>query len=197
MAEDLRSGFPSAAALRVRLLELVRARYVEVVANHQGRRIYALGPKGKQYLGIRSNWRTRPQEALRQVMWRRCHAQLVAEGYQRTGPWHGGLVLYRQDYDRALAVQVFVRGPSARHLRALLKRHRAALMRDGAVLCAFASKAWLLRTATMSDMNGVLRVRIPPAEPLFSWRLVARISHGFFRLRRAFRPTRTPFEATN
>lgn len=137
LAEDLRCWFPSSAAARVRLVQLVRARYIEVVGHYRGHRIFALGPRGKRYLGIRSNWRTRSQEALRQVMWRRCHAQLVAEGYRWIGPWHGGLVLYRGTSGPALAVQVLGARPSTRHIRTLLKQHRQALIREGAVLCVF------------------------------------------------------------
>jgi hypothetical protein len=138
LAEDLRRWFPSAAALRMRLLRLVQAGYVEVT-HHEGRRIYALGPKGRQHLGIRSNWRTRPQEALRQVLWRRCNARLVAEGYRRVGPWHGGLVLYRKDPRTALAVQVFATRPSTRHVHKLTKETCPGLIREGAMLCLFGS----------------------------------------------------------
>ncbi len=137
LAEDLRRWFPSSSALRMRLLQLGRDGYVEVVAHHAGQRIFGLGPGGKRHLGIRSNWRTRPQEALRQMVWRRCHAELTAEGYHRTGPWHGRLMLYRKTSGPALAVQVFVTGPSTRHLRVLLRQHRLALIHEGAVLCVF------------------------------------------------------------
>jgi hypothetical protein len=137
LAEDLRTWFPSAAALRVRLLRLVRAGYIEVVGHDKGRRVYALGPGGKRHLGINSNWRTRPQEALRQVLWRRCHAHLVAEGYQRAGTWYRGLVFYRHSSHPALAVQVLAARPSTRHIRTLLKQHRQALIREGTVLCVF------------------------------------------------------------
>lgn len=137
LAEDLGCWFPSSAAVRMRLLQLGRAGYIEAVGYQGGQRIFGLGPRGKRYLGIRSNWRTRPQEALRQLVWRRCHARLVAEGYKRIGPWHGGLTLYRKSSGPALAVQVFVTGPSTRHLRALLRQHRLALLREGAILCVF------------------------------------------------------------
>jgi hypothetical protein len=137
LAEDLRQWFPSSSALRMRLVQLVRARYVEVVGHHHGHRIFALGPGGKRYLGIHSNWRTRPQEAVRQAVWRQCHAQLVAEGYRRMGPWHGGLVLYRKPSSPALAVQVFDTRPSARHVRKLLRQILPELIREGAVLCLF------------------------------------------------------------
>lgn len=141
LADDLRAWFPSSAAVRVRLLGLVRSGYIEVVGRHGGQRIFALGPRGKRHLGIRSSWRTRPQEAFRQVIWRRCHARLVAEGYYRAGPWRGGLVLYRGTTGPALAVQVFATGPSTRHLRALFKKIRPALIRDGALLCVFSAEA--------------------------------------------------------
>ena len=145
LAEDLRAWFPSSAALRVRLLGLVRSGYIGVVGHHEGRRIYGLGPRGKRHLGIRSNWRTRPQEAFRQVIWRRCHARLVAEGYYRAGPWRGGLVLYRGASSPSLAVQVFPTGPSVRHLREIFRRHRSALLRDGAVLCVFSPGTLVLQ----------------------------------------------------
>ncbi len=137
LAEDLSPWFPSSAALRMRLVQLARAAYIEVVGHHRGHRIFALGPGGKCYLGIRSNWRTRPQEALRQVEWRRCHTQLLDEGYHRIGSWHCGLVLYRKASGPPVAVQVFTAGPSARHIRALFRRHRLALVREGVVLCVF------------------------------------------------------------
>ena len=137
LAEDLRRWFPSSAAARVRLLQLVRAGCIEVVGHHHGRRLFALGPAGKRCFGIHSNWRTRPQEAFRQVIWRRCHAQLVVEGYRRVATWHGGLTLYRKSSGQTLVVQVFATGPSARHLRGLLRQYRPSLVREGAVLCVF------------------------------------------------------------
>jgi len=148
LAEDLRRWFPSSSALRMRLLQLVRAGHVEVVGRHGGQRIFALGPRGKRYLGVRSNWRTRPQEALRQVVWRRCHAQLLGEGYRRVGSWHGGLVLYWKAPGPALAVQVFTAGPSARHIRELSRQHRLALVREGVVLRVFGPQTQKLATCS-------------------------------------------------
>jgi hypothetical protein len=124
LAGDLRRWFPSSAAARVRLLQLVRAGCIEVVGHHHGCRLFALGPAGKRCFGIHSNWRTRPQEAIRQVIWRRCHAQLVVEGYRKSS-------------GQTLVVQVFATGPSARHLRGLLRQYRPSLVREGAVLCVF------------------------------------------------------------
>ncbi len=157
LAEDLRRWFPSSVALRVRILRLVRSGSVEVVGHCRGQRIFGLGPAGKRHLRIRSNWRTRPQEALRQVIWRRCHARLVGEGYRKIGPWHGKLVLYRKSSGPALAVQVFATGPSVRHLRALLKGHRPALIRDGVVLCVFSPQAWALQKFAACSSSILLR----------------------------------------
>lgn len=157
LAEELRRWFPSSSALRTRLVRLVRAGYVEVVGYHRGCRIFALGPGGKRYLGIRSNWRTRPQEALQQVTWRRCHAQLVGEGYCRVGSWHGGLVLYRKAAGPTLAVHVFITGPSARYLRALFRRHRPTLVREGVVLCVFGPDAGALQDSAARCLPILLR----------------------------------------
>ncbi len=158
LAEDFRRWFPSSSAVRVRLLRLVRSGYVEVLGRHGGQRIFALAPRGKRHLGIRSNWRTRPQEALRQLVWRRCHAQLATEGYHRVGSWHDGLVLYRKASGPALAVQVFATGPSARHIRALFKRHRPTLVRDGVDLCVFGPQAYALQRSSTRYSSVLLRV---------------------------------------
>jgi hypothetical protein len=148
LAEDLCRWFPSSAALRMRLVALGRHGYVEVIGRHEGQRIFALGPRGKHYLGIRSNWRTRSQEALRQIVWRRCHAQLVGEGYQRVGPLPGKLILYRRPAGPALGVRVFGTGPSARHIRAILKKQGPTLVRHGAVLCIFGSQPSASQTSS-------------------------------------------------
>lgn len=163
LAEDLRPWFPSSSALRMRLVQLVRAGHVEVVGRHGGRRIFALGPRGKRHLDIRSNWRTRAQEALRQVAWRRCHAQLLAEGYRRVGSWHGGFALYRKASGSAVAVQVFATGPSARHIRALFKKHRPTLVRDGVVLCIFGAQAYALQRSSTRFSSFLLRA-IPSSQ---------------------------------
>lgn len=157
LAEDLRRWFPSPAAARVRLLQLVRAGYIEVVEHHRRRRLYALGRAGKRCYGIHSNWRTRLQEALRQAIWRRCHVQLVGEGYGRMGSLHGGLVLYRSTAGPSLAVQVFTVGPTARHLRSLLRRHRVSLVREGAVLCVFGPQTSRLQRSTGDSSSVSLR----------------------------------------
>jgi hypothetical protein len=157
LAEDLRCWFPSSSALRMRLLQLGSDGYVEVVGHHEGQRIFALAPRGKRYLGVRSNWRTRPQEALRQVVWRRCHSQLVGEGYRRVAPWNGGLALYRKASGPALAVKVFTAGASARYLRALFARHYLALIGEGALLCVFSPQAQPLETSSIRCSSVLLR----------------------------------------
>lgn len=161
LAEDLRRWFPSSAALRMRVVQLACAGYIEVIRWHGGQRILALGPRGKRHLGIRSNWRTRPQEALREVMWRQCHAELAAEGYREIGTWRHGLVLYRKPFGPVLAVQVFATGPTVRHLRTMVAQNRAELLREGAILCVYGSMASTIQMR-LAHAPLLLCRRLPP-----------------------------------
>ncbi len=143
----------AAASVGADLEELVVGGLVRKVMSEFGE-LYVLGSLGKRLVGVSGRKPVSVSRALDQAVLREVVRGLEAEGWIRYGDLPGLGPLYRTPDGKAVCVAVRCRRPSARALRRVIRRHRAALIREGAELVLWTAEPWRLRKAAQ-------KIRVP------------------------------------
>lgn len=115
---------------------------------------YVLSPRAKQWLGVHSTWVTRPDLAARQLLLRKIDAVLTQSGWLRA---QGALPYprYRDRAGRLIYVTASRNGLRSGTVRRMLDRHRAHLVREGAVLLVLTAH-WRSLQDVAARSNGLL-----------------------------------------